>query len=179
MQSEANTAAPAAPAPAQAVAGVIITVVVVALKLVIGTTLRIPALCMVFLFATYWGSIRHLALADWMPSAVGGLAGIGLAWLLHVLPAAHGLPGVLLALAPTLVAIYFLIRRKLALLINPSFLLFLTVATIPSQATTVSHAGMAMGMLFGAAYAGGLTLLVQRLAARRTATTLLSERALT
>jgi hypothetical protein len=146
----------------QTILMIVALVPVVAGFILIATLLGVNAMYMGFLFATYWGGLRMLTLPELPASFCGALTGITLAWMLHALPAGLGQAGLLLSLAAMVLSLYLLICQQAQLFLNPAFLVFLTVATIPALSEGGDYPGMIAGLALGAAYSGGLVLLIAR-----------------
>lgn len=170
--SNAAVAAPtlARPSPLQAIFVIAVLVPIIAGYIIIGPKIGVEALYMGFLFSTYWGAIRMLAIPDFLPSVFGALAGIGNAYLFHALPGALGASGAFLALGATLLAMYFMIRQHAPMFLNPAFIVFLTVATIPVLGTkSEDYLNMAIGVVFATAYAGAIVFVMGKIAGMRRA----------
>jgi len=149
------------PAKAALITGAVI--VVVAILIGIYYLLDIKPLFAGFLFALYWAGIKHSDLKEFTPALVGGLGGLALAAGLHHLPQLYGTAGMAAALAVVVWAIYTQIRNSLPMLVNPAFMLYLTVGTIPAVGAQEDYPGMAFALVVGAAYCGGLIWLMGRL----------------
>jgi len=115
-----------------------------------------------FLFALYWMGVKHCDLKEFLPSVVGALGGLALAAGLHYLPLHYGNPGLFAALAVVVLAIFMQVRNSLPQLVNLSFMLYLTVGTIPAVAALNDYPGMAYALLVAAAFCGGLIWLMGR-----------------
>lgn len=109
-----------------------------------------------FLFLFYWAGIRAAAFGELIPSALGALGGIGLAWLVMTLPAQMGTAGYAVIAVAIVACIFMMIRGHLPVLINNAFMLFLTVFTIPGVAGPTAFVQAAASVLI----ASGLALLV-------------------
>ena len=137
--------------------------VIVAILIGIYTLLNITHLFAGFLFALYWTAIKHADMKEFAPSLIGALGGLALAAALHHLPQMYGTPGLAAALAGVILAIFVQIRNSAPLLVNASFMLFLTVGTIPAVGALEDYPGLALALVVGAAYCGGLVWLMGRL----------------
>jgi hypothetical protein len=169
-QSSIPAAAPPPPpaTPLQALFMIVVLIPIIVAYYILGTRIGVQALFMGFLFSTYWGAVRLLAVPDYLPTVFGGLVGILIAYLLFTLPTLLGLPGLLLGITASIVPIYFMIRQKAQLFLNPAFIVFLTVATIPALGKQqTDFLDMAVGMLFGAVYARVIVFVLAKLAAMR------------
>lgn len=137
----------------------------------IGGLLGIEALFAGFFFLLYWAGIRHADPKEYAPALLGGLSGLVLAWLLHMLPAKFGIAGMTAAILMVFAAVYMQIRNSFPLVINLAFMLFLTLATVPILAQEADFVGMGAAILLSAGYFGGALFLVAKLGRGRTAAT--------
>lgn len=135
----------------------------------IGGLLGIEALFAGFFFLLYWAGIRHGDPREFAPTLIGALGGLALAWLLHMLPASFGAPGIVAGLLLVVAAVYAQIRHSWPLMINLAFMLFLTLGTATPVAKEADFIGMGFAILLSAAYFGGALFLVARLRRGRTA----------
>ncbi len=141
---------------------------VVAVLVGIGIALQLSALYAGFLFALYWTGVHHAAADQFLPSLVGSLGGLALAYGLEALPAALGeTTGMAIALILVLLAIYAIIMRWVPILINYAFMLFLTVGSIPALHDGASLGAMAYAVIVAAAYTGALIFGGKKLATSR------------
>ncbi len=161
----------APPAPVGNVQALVITLVLIPLigiYIAIGASIGIAPLFAGFLFILYWTSFKHMATSELLPGITGSLAGLGIASLLHTLPIQFGTVGMVVPLLLILVSIYLLIRNMVPFVVNSAMMLFLTIGTIP-ELQAVPFIELAGSVLLGAAYAGGLYLLITRVVAARAA----------
>lgn len=148
-----------------AVQALIVTLVLVPLiaaYLAIGAAIGLEPLFAGFLFSLYWGAFKGMALPEFWPALAGSLAGLGLAALMHILPLHIGIAGMAIGLLLIIAAVYLYILQAWPFVANHALLLFLTVGTIPALQSQADFAGMAAAVLLGAAYCGGLMLLMTR-----------------
>jgi len=166
--SSDSTVAP----PGHAKALVILGVVVLGVAIYIGLAVALGMTTFYggFLFILYWMTFKHADLAEFWPALLGAATGLGIAWMLHNLPILMGPPGMGIALAVVLLAIYCLVVGWIPVIINASTMLFLTVGTIPALQTEVEFQGFLMSLFYGAALAGGVLYLVARLRRPRAGT---------
>jgi hypothetical protein len=120
-----------------------------------------------FVFVLYWTGIKAMAPAEFVPSLAGALGGLALAYLIHALPPAFGLAGVILVAAAILLAIYLLVLGRASVLINNAFMLVLTVATCSAFKTDRDYAAAAIAIIISALYAGGLVFGAKAMSSRR------------
>ena len=133
-------------------------VVGVAAFLGIGAALKLESLFAGFLFAFYWSGVQHGNPQDLPASVLGALGGLFVAYLLHALPPLLGGGGLAIALGLILLAIYCLVMGWVPVLVNNSFMLFLTVGTIPVVSALNAFLDMGAAVLLAAALLGGLLL---------------------
>ena len=146
--------------------GVLLGVIVgVAALVAIGMALELSALYGGFLFVLYWTGLCHADTTKFVPSVIGSLGGLTLAYALKSLPLMMGPAGMALALALVLLAIYAIIMGWVPMLVNNAFMLFLTVGTIPALQEGVTLSQMARAVVVAAIYVGLLVLVGKKLAA--------------
>jgi len=141
---------------------IVVIAVVLALYSLMASILSIKPLYCGFLFSLYWAGVRHGSLPEFFPACIGAMGGVLLAWALHQWPLMYGTAGLALALLILLVAIYSQIRGFLPQLFNLSYMLFLTVATIPVVSAGGNFPGMIAAIVLAGAMLGGLFLLGRR-----------------
>jgi hypothetical protein len=168
--SETPTADPASIRPGLANGSLIFVVVVaaiVALSLLAGGVFGLKSLFAAFLFAWYWANVEATRF-DRLPAAlIGALVGIGLAWLLQILPAQLGPSGGLVALLAILVAVFVQIQNWLPLVCNTSSMLFLTVMAAPVLVEKTDFLDVAICIVLGAGFFAAIVRAAQWVAARR------------
>lgn len=106
------------------------------------------------LFLLYWAGIQHRRWSDFLPSVIGGLTGIAMAWTLLTAPEQWGSTGAFIAFAILAVVLFFYLRGQGALLVNNASMLLLLVATIPEMHVSVTAPKMAASLLIGALWIG-------------------------
>ena len=142
-------------------------VVAVAALIGIATALQLSALYAGFLFALYWTGVCHTAMDKFLPTLVGSLGGLALAYALTALPLQLGATlGMALALGLVLLAIYALIMGWVPMLVNYAFMLFLTVGSIPELHGEATLGAMAWAVIVAAVYLWVLVTLGKKLASR-------------
>ncbi len=147
----------------------VVVVAIVGLTALATAGFGLKSLFAAFLFAWYWANVEAMRF-DRLPAAlVGALVGVGLAWLLQVLPALHGQAGGLLALLAILVALFVQIQNWLPTLCNVSTMLFLTVMAAPVLVEKTDFLDVALSILLGAGFFAGLVRVGQMIAARQAA----------
>jgi hypothetical protein len=140
---------------------------VMALFIFAGYQLAITPIFMSFLFATYWGAIKHMAPTDFYPAIGGALVGIGMAYLFYILSLALGVVGSILGLAVLTVFLFLLATQWVPTFINASFVLFLTVAAIPAVSKEHDFLGMAEAVVAAALYFRVLLFIFGKVLAKR------------
>lgn len=119
-----------------------------------------------FFFAIYWAGIRHAAWPEFLPALIGGLAGLATAWAVH-LAVPQGMPMLAGVIALILVAIFLDLVRWVPMVVNTSFMIFLTLAAAPPVMMQADFGGMAIALLLAAAYFGAIIRAVSWYQARR------------
>ncbi|CAN7373085.1 hypothetical protein LJR225_002295 [Phenylobacterium sp. LjRoot225] len=110
-----------------------------------------------FLFLVYWAAILHQDPKAFLPSVLGGVGGILLAWLLIAMPPLVGQAGTVIAFAALVAVLFCFMRGHARLVVNNSTMLFLTVATIPDLKIASNVVVMAESLLLAAAYMGAVS----------------------
>lgn len=148
----------------------VVVVAIIAWSWIGGALLGLTSLFASFLFAWYWANVEAMRF-DRIPAAVlGGLVGVGLAWLLQALPAALGPgTGLLVALLAILVALFVQTLNWLPLLCNASTMLFLTVMAAPALVKESNFADVALCVVLGALFFAALVRLGTAIASRNAA----------
>ena len=157
-----ETVAAAPPSVGRTWAIIAAIAVLVAAYMAMGAVLKITPLFAGYFFLLYWVGIKHAAPKEFAPTLLGALAGLALAWLLHVVPIAFGTAGMISVIALVVAAIYVQIRNSLPLIINLSFMLFMTLGTVPPVAGEGDFLGMALAVLLAAGFFGGMLFLATR-----------------
>jgi len=109
------------------------------------------------LFLLYWAAIQHQAWGEFLPSVIGGMFGIALAWLLLNGGALFGLPGTAASFVVLVCALFFYLRGQGHLVVNNGSMLFLLVATIPDLHVGQNAAVMILSLVIGAAWIGAVS----------------------
>lgn len=109
------------------------------------------------LFLLYWAGIQHQAWSEFLPSLVGGLVGIGLAWLLLTAPVLWGPAGAAASFAVLAGVLYFYLRGQGHIVINNGSMLLLLVATIPELRVSDTAPKMAAALVIGAIWIGAIS----------------------
>ena len=156
---------PASLTPVKGIGVLLGVIVAVAALVAIGMALELSALYGGFLFVLYWTGLCHADTTKFVPSVIGSLGGLTLAYALKSLPLMMGPAGMALALALVLLAIYAIIMGWVPMLVNNAFMLFLTVGTIPALQEGVTLSQMARAVVVAAIYVGLLVLVGKKLAA--------------
>lgn len=151
------------PTPMQAAVMLIALVPIIGLFMIIGSALGAAHYLFVgFVFILYWTGMKAMQPEEFAPALLGCLGGLGLAYLLHVLPAMMGMAGMIIAAAGVAIAVYLLILGRAGLLINNAFMLLLTLGNPIVFERDADFATAAIAIVAAAIYAGGLVLLITR-----------------
>src|ERR1043166_2641642 len=113
------------------------------------------------LFLLYWAGIQHQAWGEFLPTLVGGLVGIGLAWLLLTAPALWGTAGAAAGFAVLAVVLYFYLRGEGHFVVNNGGMLMLLVATIPELRVGETAPTMAASLVIGASWIGVISWIAE------------------
>ena len=119
-----------------------------------------------FLFILYWTGIKGMAPNEFVPALIGSLGGLGLAYLVHSLPAHFGLPGAVLVSAALGLSIYLFIRQRASIVINYAFMLILTVATSVAFTADQHYAAAASSIILAGVYTGAIALIGRAISSR-------------
>lgn len=164
--SETPEAAP----PGYGAGIVILLVVVIGIVgwIAIGSAISLTSFYASFLFLWYWATVDKLDIRKFLPSMIGALIGIALAWGVYALPAQLGeVPGTILALCLILLALYVVIIERVPFAFNPALTLYLTVVAAPALLTTSNFGELALATLLGGAFFAlfvtAVTLIVAKL----------------
>lgn len=147
-----------ADAPPGPVAGLVVTAIVVGLIvgwIIIGSALfdaKGETFFASFLLLWFWANNEKLEIRRLPSATLGALYGIGLAWLMHALPASYGGTGLAIALAAVVISLYVQTCNFVPLVVNASAMLFLTVAAAPLILTKVDWVDMVVATVAGAVY---------------------------
>jgi hypothetical protein len=124
------------------------------------------------LFLLYWAGIQHQAWGEFLPALIGGLVGIGLAWLLLTAPTLGGTAGAFLGFAVLAVVLYFYLRGQGRLVVSNGTMVMLLVATIPELQVGQNAPKMVASLVIGAVWIGVISWvadLVRKAMAKRSA----------
>ncbi len=162
-------ATPARPAPLMGLAIVLGIVAVLAGYIGLAVLLNIKAFWAGSVLAWYWFTVGQGQLKALPAAVLGSLAGLAAAALFTLPPTILGGAGAWLGFAAVIVALWVLVMGWIPWVVNPAFMLMLTVATIPAILGGKAFPGMAVGVCFAAAYLGGIVGAVQFLQSRKRA----------
>lgn len=109
------------------------------------------------LFLLYWAGIQHQAWSEFLPSLIGGVVGIALAWLLLNGATLFGTGGVVASFAVLAVVLFLYLRGQAHMLVNNGSMLFLLVATIPDLQVGANATSMMLSLVIGAAWIGAIS----------------------
>jgi len=167
-QAPSSSATPAKPAHPTPVAGAVILgifVVAAVAYVVLNLKLGITDFWAGFLFLTYWMAAEQVSPGAFLSCAIGAVLGTLLALALQTLPPLYGAGGMAAAYVLMLGTIYLQIIGKLAIAINFSTMLFLTVAAAVPMQAHVKILSVFPALALGIVFWGGLILGGQKVAA--------------
>jgi len=154
------------------VAGIALTAIVVVL-IVAWIALAIGVLKMsdktlvgAFMFLWYWANNEQLQFKRLVPSLIGALVGIAVAWFLWYGPLAYGGGGLIAALGALIAALYLDIVKAVPIAVNTATMLFVTLAAAPLIQLEVDWLELVESTVLGAAFFAGAVWGLQKLAAR-------------
>ena len=105
-----------------------------------------------FLFVLYWAAIEHVQMEKLVPSIVGSVAGLGIAYAMHAVPPLMGGAGWAIVLGVVVVAVYCQVMGWAPTLVNVAMMLFLTVGVVPAVQQHANwqdaFAGLGLGIAF-------------------------------
>ena len=102
-----------------------------------GSFLGVKSFFASFTLLWYWSTVEKAEFKGLIPSVLGALVGVGLAWQMQICMAQFGMPnGLLIGLIPIVVALYVVIMNWFPLAVNGSAMLFLTVLGAPAFAVS-------------------------------------------
>ncbi|MFL0414155.1 hypothetical protein [uncultured Sphingomonas sp.] len=128
----------------------------------LGYFLKLAPLYAGFLFVWYWTS-SHEGSFTVMPSTIlGAVGGVATAGLLQYATVHWGGGGALAVLVLIAITLLVQIMNWLPMVINPAYMLFLTVTTAPLLQANESFAAVVAAILAGAAYFGLLLFVASR-----------------
>jgi hypothetical protein len=108
----------------------------------------------------YWATVERLVFARLLPSAIGGLVGIGLAWGMFYGWSTYGAVGLAVGLFTLVIAIYLDIIRALPMVVNPATMLYSIVAAAPLVQLRVNWLQLCLATIGGALYFGAFVAAV-------------------
>jgi hypothetical protein len=112
--------------------GLIIAAIVV-FEYVGGSFLGVKSFFASFTLLWYWATVEKAEFKGLIPSVVGALVGVGLAWQMQICLAKFGMPnGLLIGLVPIVIALFVVIMNWLPVALNGSAMLYLTVLGAPA-----------------------------------------------
>lgn len=168
--AQASGAAQPPLTPGKGLLALLAIIVLVALYLWLAHAVGVSEVWPGMLFVLYWAALEHVQMDRLVPSAVGALCGLGLAFAMQPLPQWLGDAGWAVFLALILVAVYCHVMKWLTTVVNLAFMLYLTVGTIPAVQQHADHANAFAGLLFGIVFmvvlVGGGKWVVARRAGR-------------
>jgi hypothetical protein len=128
--------------------------VAIAGYIAISTTMGIRAFYAGSIFAFYWTTIGKTELRELPAALMGSLCGIATATLFAMPISSMGGAGPLLGLLAIALALYFLLMRWIPMVVNPAYMLMLTVSAIPPVLAEKPFLSMAEAVCLAALYVG-------------------------
>lgn len=119
------------------------------------------------LFLVYWAAILRQDLSLYVPSLVGSVAGIFIAWLVVALFPPMGTTGAILSFGTIAAMLFCFMRGHAAIAVNNATMLFLTVATVAQLDVKRNLGMMVLSLVVGAAYMGATAMIVKAVRSRR------------
>jgi hypothetical protein len=111
-----------------------------------------------FLWLLYWAGMEQMQTRKFLPSLLGGAVGLAAALMVHLLPAALGTGGLIIALCFIAVLVLSQLMQWLPTLVSNATMLFLTVATIQHLQAHGDFVQMYLALALGGAFFGGFLL---------------------
>jgi hypothetical protein len=115
--------------------------------------------CFALLFLLYWAAILRQDPKAYLPALLGSAGGIGMGWVISVLPIAAGRPGQLFAFLALGSILFCFMRGHAKLVVNNALMLFMLVATIPDFHIDRTIGSMYVALAVGAVYMGLVAVL--------------------
>lgn len=158
--SDPSTAGAAAPAPQLSVVSglMMLGFIIVALAAFYALGLKVIGLGMESFFAAFlllwhWATVEKAEFKGMPASVIGALVGVALAWQSTWFGATYGMPnGLMMGLAPIIVALFVVIMNWVPIAFNSSAMLFLTVLGAPALAKTANFLELAEAVVAGAVF---------------------------
>ena len=162
-------AAAAAPGPVAGIVVTLIAVLIIVAWIALGLTvlhLQDTSLVGGFLLLYYWANNGQLEIKQLPAAIVGGLVGIFLAWFVVYATVRWGNPGLALALALFVLALYLDVIKAVPAVVNTSTMLYLTVAAAPLVQLHVDWQELVIATVIGGLFFGLVVEGLKRAAAR-------------
>jgi hypothetical protein len=162
-----ETAATPGPLAAIAITAIIIVLIVAWIAIALGVLgMGEGTLVGAFMFLWFWANNEQLQFTRLVPTMIGALVGIGIAWLLWYAPQAYGGAGLAAGLGVLFLSLYLDVTKKLPIAINASTMLFLTLAAAPLIQKVVDWPELVESTVLGGLFFAGAIWGLQKLAAR-------------
>lgn len=120
-----------------------------------------------FTMLWYWATVDKLDFRMAPASIIGAIAGTGSAWALQQAGALHSDLGTGVLVAGILLAVLLQILQRATLVINSSFMLFLTICGAPALQLGEDFRQVIASILLGAVYFGVIVWLLNTVLRRR------------
>lgn len=159
---------PPAPSVGTAAAVTIGLVIAIAGFIALGTALGLEPLYGGFTLLWYHATVDKLDMRIAPPAVTGALAGSGTAWALQAATVAGDTTMALVVLGVIVAALFVQVLQRLTLVINGSFMLFLTVGCAPLLQKGEDFREVIAAILLGGAYFGTILGCIVWITARKT-----------
>lgn len=123
-----------------------------------------------FLFLWMWAGVEKADFKRWLPTLIGALVGVGLAWGPRILTEHLGTNGTILSVVLIVLALYVQIMNWVPIAFNASTMLYLTVFGAPALLAKMDPPGvgeLAIAIIGGAIFFAALVKVAFMVAARR------------
>jgi hypothetical protein len=139
MMSDSQGANTPAPAQMTVVSGLMLLGLIAAAIVVFeyfgGSFLGVKSFFASFTLLWYWSTVEKAEFKGLVPSVLGALVGVGLAWQMQICMEKFGMPnGLIIGLIPIVAALFIVIMNWVPIAINGSAMLYLTVLGAPAFA---------------------------------------------
>jgi len=120
-----------------------------------------------FLFMIYWGAIMQMAMPAFLPSLIGSLTGLAIAWMPLGLAPIIGPTAYVISIIAIATLVFCFLRGHFRVVVNIATMLFLTLSGIPELQLVENAPQMVAAVIIAALYMGAVAIVMNRLMARR------------
>jgi hypothetical protein len=155
--SDSQGASAQAPAQMTIVSGLmllgLLAVAIVVFEYFGGSFLGLKSFFASFTLLWYWSTVEKAEFKGLIPSVLGALVGVGLAWQMQYCLGHYGANGLIFGLIPIVVALFVVIMNWAPIAVNGAAMLFLTVLGAPAfAASKVDFVELCEAIVIGAAF---------------------------